>query len=76
MSLWRIVHKELLLSRNCPERIRNVHQEKEPVAVPAAGPGRAAAVYVAFFGGIYFSMTDGTIHNQFVWFANYERMAQ
>ena len=29
---------------------------------------------VPFIGGIYFSMTDGTINNRFVGFANYERI--
>ena len=29
---------------------------------------------VPFFGGIYFSLTDGTIHNNFVWFANYQKV--
>ena len=29
---------------------------------------------VPFLGGIYFSMTDGTIHNNLVWFENYKRV--
>ncbi len=29
---------------------------------------------VPFLGGIYFSMTDGTIENRFVWFENYQRV--
>ncbi len=29
---------------------------------------------VPFLGGIYFSMTDGTIHNNLVWFDNYKRV--
>jgi len=29
---------------------------------------------VPFVGGIYFSMTDGTIENRFVWFENYQRV--
>ena len=29
---------------------------------------------VPFFGGIYYSMTDGTIDNRFVGFANYQRI--
>lgn len=29
---------------------------------------------VPFLGGIYFSMTDGTIANRIVWFQNYERV--
>ena len=29
---------------------------------------------VPFVGGIYFSMTDGTIDNRFVWFENYQRV--
>ncbi len=29
---------------------------------------------VPFIGGLYFSMTDGTIANQFVWFKNYQRV--
>lgn len=29
---------------------------------------------VPFLGGIYFSMTDGTIQNRFVWFQNYQRV--
>lgn len=29
---------------------------------------------VPFIGGIYFSMTDGTINNNIVWFANYQRV--
>lgn len=29
---------------------------------------------VPFLGGIYFSMTDGTIQNRFVWFENYSRV--
>lgn len=27
-----------------------------------------------FLGGIYFSLTDGTVHNRLVWFANYQRV--
>ena len=29
---------------------------------------------VPFLGGIYFSMTDGTIANRIVWFDNYQRV--
>lgn len=29
---------------------------------------------VPFLGGIYYSMTDGTISNEIVWFANYKRV--
>lgn len=29
---------------------------------------------VPFLGGIYFSMTDGSIANRFVWFENYQRV--
>ena len=29
---------------------------------------------VPFLGGIYYSMTDGTISNNIVWFANYQRV--
>lgn len=29
---------------------------------------------VPFIGGIYFSMTDGTVHNRFVWFDNYQKI--
>lgn len=29
---------------------------------------------VPFIGGIYFSLTDGTVHNRLVWFQNYQRV--
>ena len=29
---------------------------------------------VPFIGGIYFSLTDGTVHNRLVWFENYRRV--
>ena len=31
---------------------------------------------VPFIGGIYFSLTDGTVHNRIVWFENYRRLWQ
>ncbi len=42
-------------------------------------PGLAGLVifYLApFIGGIYYSLTDGTLQNRFVWFSNYQRIWQ
>lgn len=38
--------------------------------------GMMVFYFVPFVGGIYYSLTDGTINNTFVWFANYERVWQ
>lgn len=42
-------------------------------------PGMAGIMtfyVVPFFGGVYFSMMDGSFTNQFVWFDNYARVLQ
>lgn len=58
-----------------PERIEMFTRKKSLWLFLLPGLAGLLLFYVVpFFGGIYFSMTDGTIHNQFVWFANYERV--
>ncbi len=53
------------------------HKKKSLLLFLLPGLGMLMLFYlVPFIGGIYYSMTDGTIHNSFVGFANYVRVWQ
>ena len=53
------------------------HKKKSLLLFLLPGLGMLMLFYlIPFIGGIYYSMTDGTIHNNFVGFANYVRVWQ
>ena len=53
------------------------HKKKSLLLFLLPGLGMLILFYlIPFIGGIYYSMTDGTIHNNFVGFANYVRVWQ
>jgi multiple sugar transport system permease protein len=61
-----------------PERRGRMFSKKKSLLLFLL-PGLAGLMVfyvVPFIGGIYFSMTDGTINNRFVWFSNYLRVWQ